>query len=168
MNFLASNKSEQKLSFPKSLTEDKIRSFLNFPKGWHFGHGFPPSDKTVMKALRICNLAQLYSLETDAIPGIDGEIQILCFNANDTLEFTIGKEGKVTFVFEKGIKEISYIEGLSIEKAIDKLFEYGRKICNLSKSSIKITTSNTKKDLAAWRSKIPPTEAEYRLFPCPV
>jgi len=158
-------KSEQKFIISsKNEIEDKIWSFLNLPKGWHYGSGFPPSKRTVNNALRINELAQLYGLRTDAVPGIEGEIQVICFSGDDTLEFTIESDGRVTFVREQKGQEVLYIENLSIEEAIEKLCDYGEKLCDLSASSTQITTSSTREDLVVWPSRIPLIAAEYQLF----
>ena len=104
-------------------------------------------------------------LKTEAFPGINGEIQINCYKDNETLEFIIEPNGDVSFVLEDETREILSREKLSIEEALNFLKGYGKKIWNLSDRSIQITTTSTEEDLLAWRSKIPPMEAEYRLFP---
>ncbi len=161
---LISNSSEQKFTLPENITEKKIESFLNLSNGWHFGAGHPPSIDTVTQALSVLHKAQSYSLKTDAIPGIDGEIQIICFNKDDTLEFTIEKIDKITIVLERGGQEVIYREEQSLKEALKQLTNYGKEICNLSESSTNVTTSNTLEDLAIWHSRTPPTQAEYRLF----
>ncbi len=167
MIILDSNMSEQKYAQYISFSEEKLLSFLKLPKGWYFGGGKPPSQETVDQALSILYEAQLYRLKTDAIPGADGEVQILCFNENDTLEFTIEQVDRITYVFEQGEQEVSYLENLSLEIARKKLKDYGVRICNISDSFTQATTSGTNEDLAVRHSKIPPMEAEYRLFLSP-
>ena len=66
-----------------SLEDDvlnKILSFVELPNGWHYGEGKPPEKQTALKALTIYNKAASFDLNIDVSPGIEGEIEVVCFN----------------------------------------------------------------------------------------
>lgn len=165
MNFLNTNELDPNFWFLQT-TDQRISDFLNLPQGWHYGEGNAPNEKTVHDSLLINNQATLLGLKTEAFPGINGEIQINCYSKNKTLEFTIESTGKILLVEEESGIEISSQEDLTIEEALNFIRkEYGKRTWSLSEQSTQVITLNTESDLAVWRSRIPLTEAGYRLYP---
>jgi|WetSurMetagenome_2_1015567.scaffolds.fasta_scaffold118454_2 hypothetical protein len=152
----------------RNISEQKILSFINLPQGWHFGEGVPSSHEAAKYALSILYLAQTCSFQTDAIPGLNGEIQVICYNEDDRLEFTIEPDNTITFIHERDGQEISYYEGMNLRDTLIKLNEYRGRVCDLSESSIHPNISGTREDLAVWHSQVPPTGAAFQLFPSPV
>ncbi len=166
MRFFAFGGSKINYRINENNIESKILGFMDFQNGWHYGEGFPPKFKTVARALKINDIAQLYDIDIDASLGVNGEIEVDCYNRNDTLEFTIEENEKITYVFERKGQEEEYKENLSIEDATNIFFEYIKKTCNLSELYTGTTTTGEKSDLKAWRLKIPPMEAAFRWFRC--
>ncbi len=164
MKYLVENSAEQKFSvFLSSPEEKKILSFMELPSGWHYGEGGPISLKSIGQALQIYYRGKRYGFKIDAFPGIDGEIQVCCYHGNDTLEFTIETDGRITYVLEAGENE-TFHENLTLMQALTKLDEYGRGICHLSESSTPGITRDRRGDSAVWRLETPPTAAESRWF----
>ncbi len=166
MTFIATGIFDTEYEIQEDNCRNKIIGFQSLLEGWHYGEGVPPTPDTVNNTLKINDTAKTFNLLTDAIPGVGGEIEISCFSNGDTLEFTIKNDETVTLVCEKEGYDTEYKENLSLGEAITELTNYGRNLCNMSDSYIPITTTPTKIDLEVLRSVIPPTEVEFRLFPC--
>jgi len=168
MSFLNTNELDSNFWFLQT-TDQRISDFLNLPQGWHYGEGNAPNEKTVHDSLRINNQATLLGLKTEAFPGINGEIQINCYSKDKTLEFTIESTGKISLVEEENDIEISSQDNLTVGKVLNFIREkYGETTWNSFDQSTQSIIASTKSDLRVWHSKIPLTEAEYRLYPVPV
>lgn len=117
-------------------TEDKIRSFMNLSPGWNHGEGVPPSRQVFQKVMEINGFAIETGFQTDAVPGLNGEIQIVVYGEkkkrNSYLELTVEDAHSVNFTRydnRKGrweIKEDRILTSLRDIKSIIK--EYGREI----------------------------------------
>src|SRR5688500_3315166 len=71
-------------------TSEQINSFLNLPKGWHYGSGVPMSEITTEIALEFNEYAENYGLVTEAFPGVDGEILLCVYGwEENNLDITI-------------------------------------------------------------------------------
>jgi hypothetical protein len=165
MSLLLFNESRNNfVSMPMSLTEEKIISFLRLEEGWHYGEGIRPSQDNLKNALQILYALQTYGLRSDAFPGVNGEIQVVAYNADETLEITIEADGRITYILERADEELEYAEDLSTHDAVIRVNSYGRGLCNLSELSIQTITTNAENDLPALHSGIRPTKAEFQLF----
>ena len=83
-------------------TEEKIRSFAALPPGWHFGQGVPPPPERVDQALRLLAAGREAGWpETDAFPGVDGEVRITFYREDGYLELTLERDGGVSVVREQ-------------------------------------------------------------------
>jgi hypothetical protein len=103
-------------------TAEKIWSFRELPVGWHYGDGTPPANETVDSALRLNEEAAQAGFEkTNAFPGIEGEIQVTAWLGSLCLEFTIERDGRVTFVQEQDQQEITYESALTLDEAVNRL-----------------------------------------------
>jgi hypothetical protein len=82
-------------------TEEKIRTFADLQVGWHYGNGIRPSDKAIEKAL-ILNTEAIKSgfEQTNAFPGIDGEIRVTAYHQSIYVEMTIEIDDSVTYIYE--------------------------------------------------------------------
>lgn len=168
MSLLNTNKSDPDFWFLQT-TDQRISNFLKLSQGWHYGEGNAPSERTVDDSLRINNQATLLGLKTEAFPGINGEIQINCYFRDKTLEFTIESTGEILLVEEENDIEISSQDNLSVGEVLDFIRkEYGETTWNSFDQSTDIIIAKSESDLTVRRSKIPLTEAEYRLYPAPV
>ncbi len=168
MSLLSTNKSDPNFWFLRT-TDQRISDFLKLPRGWHYGEGNAPNEDTVDDALRINSQATLLGLKTEAFPGINGEIKINCYFGHKTLELTIGSTNRALLVEEENDSEISSHDNLTVGAVLDIIREeYGETTWNSFDQSTQSIIVETESDLKVWRSKIPPTEAEYRLYPAPV
>ncbi len=107
-------------------TTAKILSFGELPVGWHYGGGVPPAKETIAAALKLNEEAEASGFDkTNAFPGIEGEIQVTAYFGALCLEFTIERDGGITFVKEKDDQEIAYEPTLTLDEAIDRLRTVG-------------------------------------------
>ncbi len=110
-------------------TRAKIRAFTGLTVGWHYGEGVPSSYDTRDKALSIQAEAVVAGLlRMDAFPGIDGEIRIAIYLPDKYLEFTVEKNGLITFIEEHKGQETDYQPHLSLQGALAIIHEAGRKL----------------------------------------
>ena len=111
-------------------TEQKIRAFASLPVGWQHGEGHPPSDSTIEHAI-ILNIyaSDLGFKETNAFPGIEGEVQLLIYHERTTLEITLEIDDSVTFIHEQDDKEIESIENLTFCDTMKKLQFLKKQLC---------------------------------------
>lgn len=167
MNFFIFGESRTEYRAQENNFQKKILGFLDRPNGWHYGEGIPPKFRTITNVFKISDIAQMYDFEIDASLGANGEIEVDCYNNNDTLEFIIEENQKVTYVLEREGQEEEYIENLSINEATDKLTNYIKNVCDTLERFTEITTTGREEDSRAWRLKIPLETAEFQLFPCP-
>lgn len=165
MSFLYINESDPNFLFLQT-TDQRISDFLKLPRGWHYGEGHAPNEETVDDALRIHNQATLLGLKTEAFPGINGEIQMNCYLGDTNLEFTIEATGEISLIEEKNDIEISNQENMAVEIVLNFITEkYGKTAWNLFEQSTQSIITHAEGDFKVWRSRIPLTQAEYRLYP---
>src|SRR5258706_1989414 len=110
-------------------TMQKVREFADLSEAWHFGEGVSPSRENLIKAQSL--LAKVEELEfdkADAFPGIDGEIQVAIYRSDDDYEFTIERNGTITFTHDENGKELRYEQGLSLDDAIETLVRVSDRI----------------------------------------
>jgi len=106
-------------------TRRKLASFRELKQGWHYGEGVPFSQCVIKSATTINQEAlQLGFTETDAFPGIGGEIRVTVYHNIHYLEFTVETDGQITFVYEKDQEEIYYEEKLSLQESKRRLKEF--------------------------------------------
>lgn len=139
-------------SFPR--TAHKIREFRDLPQGWHYGRGAAPSKETIDAAIEIAVTAlKGGQTDTDAIPGSNGEIQILVFRGSTYLEFTIEANGLVDYRREEGDNRVARLDALPIHRALSILEDFTREIWLSSGSSTASTTFTRRGALAGSHSK---------------
>lgn len=145
-----------------SPTTLKIRSFKRLLEGWHYGKGVPPTNAAIEQALKL-NSGALSSgfLKTDAFPGIDGEILVAVYYGEWYLEFTLEANMSVTFVAEKNREEVEYVEGLSVEDALNKIAQYREKVWTLSGLSILSISTIAQASSRVWPLRIQVMGREY-------
>ena len=103
-------------------TTAKILGFAELPVGWHYGGGVPPAETTITAALKLNREAEASGFDkTNAFPGIEGEIQVTAYLGALCLEFTIERDGGITFVKEQDDQELAYESGLTLEEAMGRL-----------------------------------------------
>ena len=123
--------------FDKSATtEEKIRDFLTFPKGWHAGEGHGPNQETVDKALTVLSeMRKAGFCKTDAFPGVWGEIEVDAYLGVHCLDFIVEVNGTITSAYEVGKEDVEYEERIPFENAIKLLNEWAKRIFSSSESS---------------------------------
>jgi hypothetical protein len=103
-------------------TIDKIQSFAKLHPGWSFGEGIEFEPAILNKALQLAKTAHTLGFqETDAFPGLNGEIMVTVYQRDDYWEFTLSPKETITFVYEKGEETVVYEEGLPFEFAVSML-----------------------------------------------
>jgi hypothetical protein len=135
-------------------TLKKIDNFLYLEKGWHYGKGVSPSKETIAIAKKIAEQALSYIFDTDAFPGIEGEIMVTVYHKEHYLEFTIESDGEITFVHEVNDEELVYKEGLKLQEAKIKLDDFCEKIWNISELSTESIMIPKRSDSKVWPLKI--------------
>lgn len=123
-----------------STTAHKISGFRQFPRGWRYGEGEPPSPETVSIAQQINRAATNANFETDAFLGLDADIRVTVYYLSDYLQFTVDDTGHVEYVREQSDREIDRRERLSVEVALELL---GRFEFEIWRSSVSSTATNT-------------------------
>ncbi len=107
-------------------TTNKIEEFRNLVEGWHFGEGFAPNDDTIKVAIFLNGVILNEGFtETDAFPGINGEIQITGYNDSLYVELTAEPNRLIIFVLEYEDETVVYEESLSLNQAIARIKFWG-------------------------------------------
>ena len=124
-----------------NLVEKKIKSFLELSDGWHFSDGETPSIDVIEQAIKLHNtLVEVGLSQTDAFPGIDGEVRVTAYTRNSYYEFTIDKYFHVTFVYEINNRVQVFEEDLSINDAILRIRYWGLRWASFESSTKDIMT----------------------------
>jgi hypothetical protein len=135
-------------------TLQKIREFQSLDDGWHFGKGNPPDSKTVHHAMSLATRAIISTFDTDAFPGIDGEIMVTVYHKQHYLEFTIESDMTVTFVHQVNDNDVEYQEGLTFNDSLRLLDNFSENIWNTSGLSTRNIMIPEKESSKALHSKI--------------
>lgn len=103
-------------------TLKKIQSFAQFQQGWSFGEGVAFAKTTLEKATQLTKTAHMLGFhETDAFPGLNGEVMVTVYQGSDYWEFTLEPTETITFVYERDDETVTYEEGLPFEFAVSLL-----------------------------------------------
>src|SRR5690242_11793093 len=71
----------------------KIASFSKLKEGWNFSSGVPFSRQVLDIAIEIDRCFQCYGLETDAFPGLDGEVMVAAYSLPIAYEVVVNPNG---------------------------------------------------------------------------
>lgn len=103
-------------------TERKLEQFANLAEGWHYGEGRAIDAASLERALSFNQEAiRTITPETDAFPGLNGEVVFTAYPTDHYLEFTFEPDGTVIFCHEEADREICYEEGLPLQEAKARL-----------------------------------------------
>ena len=106
-------------------TERKLQEFKNLQNGWHYGEGVSFQQAIIDNTISLHQEAiRLTLFETNAFPGLNGEIMLAIYSGVHYLEFTLEPDDSVTFYREKDNEEICYQEELSLDKAKVKIEQF--------------------------------------------
>jgi len=147
-------------SIPGLETANKIRRFLAYPAGWHFGVGTPPSAERAQEALVLNNKAAMARLETNAFLGAEGEVRVTVYHRNAYLQFTVEDDNSIEFVREDGDVETTRASRLTLDDALSILENFENELCLLSVSSTATTTIRTRDTSKTLPSKRPDADWE--------
>lgn len=101
-----------------SETDRKIRSFGSFSPGWHYGRGVPAPQHVVgIARAYLMYFMMLGFTETDAFPGVDGEIMVTAYRGTHCIEVTVGVDRTFTVTHESNGEDRYHDSGLSGVKA---------------------------------------------------
>lgn len=101
-------------------TEEKIKSFAGLKKGWHYGEGISISDELLDECLKFHRALNEFGFkETDAFPGLNGEIRITIYDSNCYIEFTFNTLNDIDYCLEINGKE-EESKSFSQSEAYDK------------------------------------------------
>lgn len=144
-------------------TTKKINGFRTLPKGWHRGSGRQIGAGVLEAALEFhALLLSNFFVETDAFPGLSGEIQITAYYGNDCFEFTVEADQKWTFVHQKDSVEIEDVEDLTFEAAKKLISSLWEKIWPTFTSCLFSIGTTEPNPLGASLSSPRPTTAEFQ------
>ena len=99
----------------KTETIQKVKSFLEFEKGWYFGKGNEFKQEVINLAIKIINNIKY---ETDVFPGESGEIMVSIYNNEWYYEFIIEHDLRIDFVSYKDDVLFNYKENIDITESI--------------------------------------------------
>jgi hypothetical protein len=141
-------------------TDAKIRSFARLPPGWHYGAGKAALQETIDLAREYLLLfAQLGFVETDAFPGVDGEIMVSAYRGGHCVEVTLELDSTFTLTHQFDGSDRYHGAGLSSVTASQTLSTISEKInqeaCATSDWYIPGTTISTRVDSKTWHSRGP-------------
>lgn len=136
--------------------------FLDFPVGWHYGEGVPPSPLAVRDGLKINRAAAKAGLDTNAFLGTDGEVRVTVYHQSTYLQFTIEEVGSIEYVREEGQEETDRTPGLSLENALSLLENFKIDLWLSSASSTVTTTIPTGDTFRTSPSRLPDAVRVFR------
>lgn len=146
-------------------TEEKILGFHELRSGWNFGEGLPIGRARVQEALKLYRAVSALGLnESDAFPGLSGEIRVTFYSEGHYLEFTLEGDSTWTAVRETEGVEVDCSERLSFDEAVEVAKSFFALSCITSDSSLsRITGMSASTGSPVWLSGPPQTE-EYPFF----
>lgn len=156
---------------PTLSVEEKIQGFLELPSAWHHGEGTPPNAETVATAIELNTAALDEFLLTEAVPGLDGEVQIVVYGHAEPretyLEITVESDQAINitrFDLEDGQWQMTIDEDVpSPDHARQHITRFAEEIWPVtSEFSQDDTTMNLWADLQAQPLRV--EHAEYRLY----
>lgn len=103
-------------------TAIKIVSFEDLPVGWHYGDGGPIAKHLTDRALYFYwFLSSLGFGETDAFPGIAGEVMVTGYRDSHYVEVIAEIDDSVSIIYEQNGTEIYDEEHLEFNEAVELL-----------------------------------------------
>jgi hypothetical protein len=141
-------------------TAKKIRRFLTYPLGWHFGRGVPPTLERVRAALVLNNAAAIAELRTNAFLGTEGEVRVTVYHDDIYLQFTLEDNG-VEYVREEREVETVRTPRLRLVDALSILETFENELCRTSVSSTATTTIRTRDTSKTLPSKLPDVDLAF-------
>jgi hypothetical protein len=128
-------------------TRRKIRGFADLAEGWHYGEGGPISTRAVDAALGLHAAAlRLGFTETNAFPGLNGEIEITLYTGPHYIEFIIERDCSVSVAREFEDRVVEEKSGLRNEAAYAYLLTVRKVLWSSSELSVAGSTMRNGND----------------------
>lgn len=150
------------------VTKRKIDGFRTLPDGWYYGEGKAIPDQICDVGVAVLQEMHLLGLtRTDAFPGPGGELMVAAYHGKHCIEVVIEKNGHYQIVHEINGDEI-WMDKVIGERSVKSLLRqraweiFGKEWRSYDSSTTSTSTINAVAS-SAWRSRIPPTEAERLL-----
>lgn len=87
-------------------TTQKLNSFTQLPDGWHFGEGRRAELLAINYAKTLNRIALANGWQTDAFPGLSGEVMLSVENSEHYYEVVIDRDGSLSLVEEVNGEEV--------------------------------------------------------------
>ena len=112
------------------ITTKKIMAFRRLTDGWHYGEGYHVDESVVNTALELHKrILSLGLYETDAFPGIEGNIVLTVYSGTECLEFTLMSNGNIQYCRERDDVEVCEEVSLTILQAENILKDFRQGTC---------------------------------------
>ncbi|MBI2433661.1 MAG: hypothetical protein HYV26_12415 [Candidatus Hydrogenedentes bacterium] len=99
-------------------TREKILALGHLKAGWRFGEGDPASPEAFATALALLDTVVGRGFdETDAFPGVNGEVVLTVYFQDRCLEFVVAARNDIDVTWEVGGAVLRVEEGQSLEEA---------------------------------------------------
>lgn len=140
-------------------TELKIREMGKLENGWHYGEGVALSDLAIDDVLQLHRHIVLSGLfQTDAFPGLDGEIQVTVYSDSHYFQFERAPGGDWEITHEDNDEEIESVPGRNFDEIKAYVSTLKSKLCDASDFYPRnITGIKQGGNLMRWHSS-PPVE----------
>jgi hypothetical protein len=144
----------------------KIQSFENLALGWNYGEGGPIDPSVIRGAISILLKFSLTGLtDTDAFPGINGEVMVTAYERDHYLEAIVESNGSISVTYDVNDVEKFSKERMEPEEALTKLQDLAGQIWNTSDFYIRTISTLTldKTGSRVWPSETLLAEVEHPL-----
>lgn len=132
-------------------TRNKVRGFLTLEEGWNYGEGIPINPAAVARAERVLDIGSDMGLtRSDAVPGLDGEVQVVFYQEDHRVEVTLDSERRIELIYEAPNREETELTCNSVAALHDKIKELLPQIW--PNSSVCFTESITLPKIDAFRT----------------
>ena len=147
-------------------TVKKIKSFEHLSPGWNYGRGGPISPSVISDATAFLWKFALSGLnDTDAFPGINGEVMVTAYEGEHYVEAIVEADGSISLTYEVNDVENFSKERMDSEEATRKLQEISGGIWNMFDFCIRTISTPTLDKIGSrvWLSEIPLMEVGHPL-----
>ena len=111
------------------VTREKVRGFLTLEEGWNYGEGIPVKETAVARAERLLDIgSDMGFTRSDAVPGLDGEVQVVFYQKAHRVEVTFDSEQRIELVYEAPNREETEMTCSSVAELHEKIKELLPKI----------------------------------------
>ena len=139
-----------------------LYSFLDLPKGWHYGEGNAPSRELVILVEQLISLLSENGAEVfEVFPGVDGYIVVSAFKDKQHIDISCYSLTCFDFLLEENDEELKDLTDLSYLHLLEEIKSLSWQQKRLSASSTSLISAMNLGDLKAHALKIHPITAAY-------